>query len=237
METIGQQFKAARERKRISLQVAAQKTKAKIQYLEAIERDDFGKMPAPVYARGFIRTYADFLGIDSVPLVKEYNERHGGQGRPPAPPPSARLVKPVYDEPPVQPAPQTPAPAAVAPPPPPARPALPAPPAVPVPVRPVVVAPPPPLPPPVVQQVDPVAPTPSAPANDEPPSPRFDESFRRSMIRAAWIIGILLTVVLAIKYWPRGGATPEEGASSTIPAQAILKEPPEPLLDVSTNAP
>ncbi|MCO5069411.1 MAG: helix-turn-helix domain-containing protein [Kiritimatiellae bacterium] len=76
METMGQVFRAARERKRISVSQAAIKTRIKIQHIEMMERDDFSQMPAPAYARGFIRMYAEFLGLESGPLVEEYNELH-----------------------------------------------------------------------------------------------------------------------------------------------------------------
>jgi hypothetical protein len=83
METMGQVFKAARERKRISLSTAAAKTRIKIQHLEMMERDDFSQMPAPTYARGFIRIYADFLGLEAGPLIEEYNKLHapGARGK------------------------------------------------------------------------------------------------------------------------------------------------------------
>lgn len=97
MESIGQILRSARERKRISLATAAAKTRIKIQHLEKMERDDFSGMPAPMYARGFIRIYADFLGLDPLPLVQQYNALYagGGKGRQAAPsagstaPPSA----------------------------------------------------------------------------------------------------------------------------------------------------
>jgi cytoskeletal protein RodZ len=93
MESIGQRFKTAREKKRVSLSQAALKTHIKVQHLEAMERGDFSKMPAPIYARGFIRTYAGFLGIDPIPLVKEYDAGLGGATRPPAPPISSKIIK------------------------------------------------------------------------------------------------------------------------------------------------
>lgn len=76
METLGQVFKTARERKRVTLTQAASKTRIKIQHLEMMERDDFTKMPAPAYARGFIRMYAEFLGLESTSLIEEYNTLH-----------------------------------------------------------------------------------------------------------------------------------------------------------------
>jgi transcriptional regulator with XRE-family HTH domain len=90
MESIGQRFKTARERKRVSLSQAAAKTRIKIQVLEGMEQDDFSKIPAPAYARGFIRMYAEFLGLDAGPLLKEYAEV--SQGRPPAQEPPRKAV-------------------------------------------------------------------------------------------------------------------------------------------------
>jgi len=84
VETLGQTLKAAREKKRLTLSEAALKTRIKVQHLEAIERDDFGGMPAPAYAKGFIRMYAEFLGLDSVPMIQEYQDKHLGQARQPS---------------------------------------------------------------------------------------------------------------------------------------------------------
>lgn len=92
METIGQRFKNAREKKRVSLSQAALKTHIKVQNLEMMERGDFTKMPAPIYARGFIRSYAGYLGLDAAPLVKEYDEQLGGDRRPPAPPITSKII-------------------------------------------------------------------------------------------------------------------------------------------------
>lgn len=76
METLGQKFRAAREKKRITLSKAAASTRIKIQNLEMMESDDFTRMPAPTYAKGFIRIYANFLGLDPAPLVQEYVDQH-----------------------------------------------------------------------------------------------------------------------------------------------------------------
>lgn len=75
-ETMGQRFRAARERKKMNISKAAALTRIKIQHLEMMENDDFSKMPAPTYAKGFIRIYAQFLGLDPAPLVQEYLDRH-----------------------------------------------------------------------------------------------------------------------------------------------------------------
>lgn len=84
METIGQTFKTAREKKRVSLSQAAARTRIKVQILEGMEKDDFSPIPAPAYAKGFIRMYADFLGLESGPLVNAYVEEHQGKPGPKA---------------------------------------------------------------------------------------------------------------------------------------------------------
>jgi len=72
MSSLGKIFQQTRESKNILLTDAALGTHIKIQYLTAIEADDFSHMPAPIYARGFIRLYAEFLGLDPAPLLQSY---------------------------------------------------------------------------------------------------------------------------------------------------------------------
>ncbi len=84
MDSMGQRFKAAREKKRMPLSQAAAQTRIKLQYLELMEQDDFSRMPAPAYAKGFIRMYATFLNLDPVPLVQEYMDQHVGRKAKPA---------------------------------------------------------------------------------------------------------------------------------------------------------
>lgn len=85
MESIGTQLRAAREAKGISLSAAAAETRIKIQRLEAMERSDFSTMPAPAYARGFLKMYGEYLGLAVEPLVQAYNDLSGGGGPGPEP--------------------------------------------------------------------------------------------------------------------------------------------------------
>jgi cytoskeleton protein RodZ len=62
-ETIGQQLKAAREARNLSLEKVTQVTHIQARLLEAIEADDFETLPSPVQARAFLRSYAGFLGL------------------------------------------------------------------------------------------------------------------------------------------------------------------------------
>jgi cytoskeleton protein RodZ len=67
--TVGQSLRDARERKGLTLSEAAAQTKIKLSQLEAMERDDFSSMAAPLYVKGFVRLYAKVLGLDPAPLI------------------------------------------------------------------------------------------------------------------------------------------------------------------------
>jgi len=77
-ETIGQVINRSRVEKGIKIEKAALETKLKIQYLQAIEKDDFDALPAPIYAKNFIRIYANFLGLDGVGISKKYDSTNIG---------------------------------------------------------------------------------------------------------------------------------------------------------------
>jgi len=82
MATIGEQFKAAREKKGVTPSQAAAATRMKVQHIESMERSDFSRMAAPAYAKGFIRLYAEYLNIPADPLIALYLEQHADQMRP-----------------------------------------------------------------------------------------------------------------------------------------------------------
>lgn len=66
---VGVQLKRAREAQQLSLGDVAERLKLSVRQLEAIERDDYAFLPGPTFVRGFVRNYARFLGLDSVPLM------------------------------------------------------------------------------------------------------------------------------------------------------------------------
>jgi cytoskeletal protein RodZ len=69
MKTVGEILKTAREKKNISLDEVVGATKIKKEFLEAIENNDFQKISSEVAARGFIKNYAEFLGLSSKPIL------------------------------------------------------------------------------------------------------------------------------------------------------------------------
>lgn len=64
MPTMGEVLREARHRLGVSLEEVEEYTKIRKKYLIALEADDYSELPAPVYARGFLQNYAEYLGID-----------------------------------------------------------------------------------------------------------------------------------------------------------------------------
>jgi cytoskeletal protein RodZ len=74
--SLGEMLQAARERKGVDLHRAERDTKIRLKHLAALESDDYAELPGNVYARGFLRNYALYLGLDpDEVLVKWRNEQ------------------------------------------------------------------------------------------------------------------------------------------------------------------
>lgn len=69
---IGERLRNAREAKGLSLRAVADLTRIRAVYLQALEDERFDALPGGVYARGFLRTYADALGLDADRLMDTY---------------------------------------------------------------------------------------------------------------------------------------------------------------------
>jgi transcriptional regulator with XRE-family HTH domain len=69
MTGIGHRLREAREARRIPIEQVERDTRIVRRYLLALENEDFGVFPAEVYARGFLRSYASYLGLDGAELV------------------------------------------------------------------------------------------------------------------------------------------------------------------------
>ena len=67
--TIGAQLRRAREARSLSLEQAAQATHIRAHYLKALEADQFESLPSTAQVRGFLRSYAGYLKIESEPLL------------------------------------------------------------------------------------------------------------------------------------------------------------------------
>lgn len=73
---MGDYLRAARRKRRISIDRAAEQTRIRADYLMRMESDEFDYL-APAYVRGFLRTYARFLRVDPEPLLEEFDHRYG----------------------------------------------------------------------------------------------------------------------------------------------------------------
>lgn len=94
MAQVGDALRAARESRGLTLEQVEKATRIRRVFLEAIEEDRFDELPAPVYARGFIRNYARLVGLDPDDIVAAYATATGT-------PPPGRAHQ-VLDEPLVQ---------------------------------------------------------------------------------------------------------------------------------------
>lgn len=72
MSALGEEFRSAREARGLSLSDVAERLHIRSVYLAAIEDEDWHVIGAPVYVRGFMRTYARFLGLDPESAVARF---------------------------------------------------------------------------------------------------------------------------------------------------------------------
>jgi cytoskeleton protein RodZ len=78
---IGSTLRGARVQRGLTIEQVAQDTRISARFLEALEAETFEDLPAPVYVRGFLRSYANFLHVDPAPLLESLAL---GQGASPA---------------------------------------------------------------------------------------------------------------------------------------------------------
>lgn len=78
---VGGLLRQARERSGQSLAATAQQLRIRESYLQAIEQGDFRRLPGATYAVGFVRSYADHLGLDPQEIVRRFREEVDDLGR------------------------------------------------------------------------------------------------------------------------------------------------------------
>jgi cytoskeleton protein RodZ len=76
MADIGSTLRESRMRARIDISEVEVGTKIRAKYLRALENEEWDLLPGPVYVRSFLKTYGDFLGLDSRLLVDEFKRRY-----------------------------------------------------------------------------------------------------------------------------------------------------------------
>ena len=75
----GERLKRERELREVTLQEITSATRIGPRFLEALENEDWEKLPGGVFNRGFVRSVARFLGLDEEGLLAEYDLAHGTQ--------------------------------------------------------------------------------------------------------------------------------------------------------------
>src|SRR5919199_1968838 len=95
MFEIGNSLREARLRQGLDFPQVEQATKIRGKYLRALEEEQFETLPAQTYVKGFLRSYAEYLGLDGQLYVDEFNSRYTAaeDAAPvaPAPAPTQRL--------------------------------------------------------------------------------------------------------------------------------------------------
>jgi cytoskeletal protein RodZ len=80
MQTLGERLQEARQRLGVTLREAAEFTKLRTDYLQAMEANQFESIPlADVYRRGFVKVYARFLSLDDEKAAADYNTHHSAR--------------------------------------------------------------------------------------------------------------------------------------------------------------
>jgi len=79
LPSVGEQLRAAREEKRVSLEDVAAQTRIPLRHLASIESGDWDHLPAPTYTIGFAKNYAAAVGLDRTEIGNQLREEMGGQ--------------------------------------------------------------------------------------------------------------------------------------------------------------
>ena len=82
MSSLGQTLRQAREAKGLTQSQVASQTRILIQIIDDIENEDFHRIAAPIYGRGFVRLYAECVDLDPQPLIREFMDIYEGRRAP-----------------------------------------------------------------------------------------------------------------------------------------------------------
>jgi len=88
----GERLKRERELREVTLEEITAATRIGSRFLEALENEEWSKLPGGVFNRGFVRSIARYLGLDEEALLGEYDLAHGTHVAPVTPPPERRMT-------------------------------------------------------------------------------------------------------------------------------------------------
>ncbi len=75
--TLGEKLKKLRSERRVSLNDISKFTKVQVKYLESLEEGRYDELPADVYIKGFLKSYADFFGLNDKVLIRLFEKERG----------------------------------------------------------------------------------------------------------------------------------------------------------------
>lgn len=80
--SVGEALRVAREKKKLTVEQVHAETKISVEVLDALEQDDFGSFESEIYLKGFLRNYAQFLGLDPEGLWSRLSRKQGDSKEP-----------------------------------------------------------------------------------------------------------------------------------------------------------
>jgi cytoskeleton protein RodZ len=92
--TFGERLKREREMREVSLKEVTTATRIGPRFLEALENEEWDKLPGGIFNRGFVRSIARYLGLDEENLLAEYDMAHGEQKLPVPQPYENKIPRP-----------------------------------------------------------------------------------------------------------------------------------------------
>jgi len=92
--TFGERLKRERDMREVSMDELSKSTRISSRFLQALENEDWGKLPGGVFGHGFVRTIARYLGLDEEALLSEYDLARAEKLPPPAAKPEERIPSP-----------------------------------------------------------------------------------------------------------------------------------------------
>jgi len=75
--SIGAQLRAARKKRKLGIEEVAQELHLDIDVIRALENDERGKLPAPIFVQGYLKSYGRLVGLPVDKLIKDYSEQMG----------------------------------------------------------------------------------------------------------------------------------------------------------------
>jgi cytoskeleton protein RodZ len=72
-ETLGEKLRQAREERGVSITEVAEQTRISPHYIELIEQDDYRTLPGGIFNKGFVKSYAKYVGVDESEALQDYS--------------------------------------------------------------------------------------------------------------------------------------------------------------------